>query len=101
VEGVGGLMSPIAQGATGLDLMAALNIPCVLVGGSYLGAISHTLTALKAAPKVAAVVISESAGEAPDFDVTVDTIRQFAGPTPVLPLPRDGTLDFISVLGLA
>jgi dethiobiotin synthetase len=101
VEGVGGLMSPIAQGATGLDLMAALNIPCVLVGGSYLGAISHTLTALKAAPNVAAVVISESAGEAPDFDVTVDTIRQFAGPTPVLPLPRDGTLDFISVLGLA
>jgi dethiobiotin synthetase len=47
VEGVGGLMSPIAEGATGLQLMSALHYPVVLVGGSYLGSISHTLTALR------------------------------------------------------
>jgi dethiobiotin synthetase len=46
VEGVGGVMSPIAEGATGLQLMSALHYPVVLVGGSYLGSISHTLTAL-------------------------------------------------------
>ena len=28
-----------------LDWMAALNIPVVLVTGSYLGSLSHTLTA--------------------------------------------------------
>ena len=47
VEGVGGLMSPIAEDVTGLELMVALGLPVVLVGGSYLGAISHTLTALE------------------------------------------------------
>jgi dethiobiotin synthetase len=79
IEGVGGLMSPLADGATGLDLMIALDAPTILVGGSYLGAVSHLLTAAEVLANrglpLLAVVASESAGpDAPDFDETVEMI---------------------------
>ena len=45
IEGVGGLMSPVTSEATGLDWLEALALPTILVSGSYLGAISHALTA--------------------------------------------------------
>lgn len=95
VEGVGGLMSPVAEDATGLDLMAALGLPAVLVGGAYLGAISHTLTALevlraRALPVVAVVVSQGGGADAPDFGETVEAVRAFAGPTPVVAAPRGG-----------
>jgi len=95
VEGVGGLMSPIADDATGLDLMVALGLPAVLVGGSYLGGISHTLTALETARvrglAVRAVVVSESPGPSlPDFAETLADVRRFAGGVPVVGAPRDG-----------
>lgn len=101
VEGAGGLMSPVAEDATCLDLIAACGLPVVLVGGSYLGAISHTLTALALTPDPLAVVLSESPAPAPDFAATVADVRRFAGATPVIPLPRNGVVDFVTVLGLA
>ncbi len=67
VEGIGGAMTPLAPGATVLDWIAALGCPSVLVAGSYLGTLSHSLTALAAmgargcAPR--AIVVSEFDGE--------------------------------------
>jgi dethiobiotin synthetase len=93
VEGVGGLMSPIADHATCLDLLLALDAPPVLVGGAYLGAISHTLTALEVlksrgrAPL--AVVVSEDASpDAPDFARSVVLLAAHAGATPVIAAGR-------------
>jgi dethiobiotin synthetase len=93
IEGVGGLMSPIADHATCLDLLAGIDAPTLLVGGAYLGAISHTLTALEVmrsrgrAPL--AVVVSEDAGpDAPDFAQSVALVAEHAGPTPVLAARR-------------
>lgn len=93
VEGVGGVMSPIARDATGLDLMIALGLPTVLVGGSYLGSISHTLTAIetlrsRALPILAVVVSQDADPEAPDFRETVASVAAFAGDLPVLAAPR-------------
>lgn len=93
VEGVGGLMSPLAEDATGLDLMTALGLPTILVGGSYLGGISHTLTALEVARaaglEVRAVVISESGDpEAPDLAETAADVRRFGGGAPVIVAAR-------------
>src|SRR5262249_41466189 len=48
IEGAGGVMSPICEDATCIDLIARLAVPVVLVTGTYLGALSHTLTALTA-----------------------------------------------------
>lgn len=95
VEGAGGLMSPIADGATALDLMLALAIPAVMVGGTYLGAISHTLTALETARyrglSTLALFVSEAGeADAPDFAATVGQLRAFAGDTPVIPVRRNG-----------
>ena len=94
VEGVGGLMSPIAADATGLELMTALGLPAILVGGSYLGGISHTLTAIETARAhgvaVKAVVVSQSGeAEAPDLAETVADVRRYAGDAPVVAAPRD------------
>jgi dethiobiotin synthetase len=47
IEGAGGIMTPINNKCTYLDLMERLKIPVILVTGNYLGTISHTLTALK------------------------------------------------------
>jgi dethiobiotin synthetase len=64
VEGVGGAMVPLDRWHTVRDLIAGLNMPALLVAGSYLGAISHILTASEALATrgimIAAIVISES-----------------------------------------
>ncbi|MGH6977173.1 MAG: dethiobiotin synthase, partial [Stellaceae bacterium] len=44
IEGVGGVMSPISERHTVLDWIAALEIPALLVTGTYLGAQTHALT---------------------------------------------------------
>ena len=46
IEGAGGVMTPIDNAHTNLDLIVLLGHPVILVTGTYLGAISHTLTAL-------------------------------------------------------
>ena len=64
IEGVGGVMVPLTERETVLDWMAALGAPCLLVVGSYLGTISHTLTAAGTLAArgldISAIVISES-----------------------------------------
>ena len=64
IEGIGGVMVPLDDRRTVLDWMSLLRIPVVLVAGSYVGTISHTLTALEVLARrnldIAAVVVSES-----------------------------------------
>ena len=83
IEGVGGVMSPIATLATNLDWMCALGCPVLLVGGSYLGSISHTLTAIAALRgaglSLAGVVISQSADAQTPFDETVASVARLSG----------------------
>lgn len=43
VEGAGGVLVPLADGWSVMDLMRELNIPVINVVGSKLGAINHTL----------------------------------------------------------
>jgi dethiobiotin synthetase len=95
VEGAGGVMSPLAEDGTNLDLMQALGLPSVLVGGGYLGTISHTLTALevlraRGIPPLAIVVSASADPEAPDFAETAESIRAFAGGLAVIAAPRGG-----------
>ena len=48
VEGVGGLLVPLCDGLTFLDLMERLPLPVVLVARPGLGTINHTLLSLEA-----------------------------------------------------
>jgi len=67
IEGVGGVMSPIAGIFTNLEWLCALQCPCILVVGTYLGTLSHTLTALQVLGahniSVCAVCVNDSAGD--------------------------------------
>jgi dethiobiotin synthetase len=69
IEGIGGVMVPLDQQHTVLDWMAALGCPALLVTGSYLGTLSHTLTALtalrSAGVPVAAIIVNESTDTIP------------------------------------
>ena len=62
-EGAGGVMVPIEKQKTFTDLFQHINTPVILVVGSYLGTVSHTLSALdnlhKRDIKVINVVINE------------------------------------------
>jgi dethiobiotin synthetase len=92
VEGVGGIMVPLDARRTVLDWMAALSLPVILVVGSYLGTISHTLTALDVLRQrgisVAAIVVSESTRDTVPLDDTVASIAGFSADAPVIGLPR-------------
>lgn len=96
VEGAGGVMSPMTDDATNLDLMAALGLPILLVAGSYLGTASHLLTALEVVRArgllVAAIVVSESL-DAPDLGQTVEMLRAFERTAPIIVAPRDADWD--------
>src|SRR4029079_16641114 len=65
IEGIGGIMVPLDGKHTVLDWVEELRAPTLLVTGSYLGTISHTLTALEVlrhrCGAVAAGVVSEGA----------------------------------------
>jgi dethiobiotin synthetase len=92
IEGAGGVMSPVNADHVMLDWMTALGLPVIVVAGSYLGTISHSLTALdvlaRRSLKVAALVISETAGSPVGLDATRDTIARFAPHVDVVALPR-------------
>lgn len=96
IEGAGGVMSPMTDEATNLDLMAALGLPVLLVAGSYLGTASHLLTALEVVRArglvIAAIVVSESL-DAPGLDQTLALLRAFEQGAPILSAPRAATWD--------
>jgi dethiobiotin synthase len=62
VEGAGGLLVPIVDGAYMIDLADALDLPIILVARSTLGTINHTLLSVEAIGRrglpLAGVVIS-------------------------------------------
>jgi dethiobiotin synthetase len=64
VEGAGGVMSPLTDTHTNVDLAADLRLPVLLLASNYLGAVSHTLTALEVLARrgleVKAIVVTET-----------------------------------------
>jgi dethiobiotin synthetase len=99
VEGVGGVMVPLTDRHTVLDWMQALDWPLILVAGSYLGSISHTLTAFEVIRArgltLHSVVLCESCEQAVDLGATADTLESFLPKTiPVVKIPRiDSMVD--------
>jgi len=92
IEGIGGIMVPLDDRHTVLDWMVELDLPVILAAGSYVGTLSHTLSALDVLDrnglKVAAVVVNETPGSAADLDDTAKTIHRFATGIEVFALPR-------------
>ena len=92
IEGVGGIMVPLDHRHTVLDWMAELHLPLVLVTGTYLGSISHTLTALDVLARrellVKALVVNDTPGSTVTMQNTVGTLSNFVRQIPIVGLRR-------------
>ena len=92
IEGVGGPMVPIDDRHTVMDWMVRLKAEIILVTGSYLGTISHTLTTLKAMEQYhlspIGIIISESKVSPVPLKQTAETITRFAPKIPLITIPR-------------
>lgn len=103
IEGVGGVMVPLTAKHTVLDWIAALGAPALLVVGSYLGTLSHSLTAASAlrarGVPLAGVVVSESLEQPVAAAETAATLARFLGPTPIRVRPRAEPTPLLPLLG--
>ena len=93
IEGAGGIMSPLGRDFTNLDLIAGLDAHVVLVAGTYLGTISHTLTACEALATRGrqpwAIVLSESEDQPVTPGETASSMGRFTQ-APIYLMPRGG-----------
>ena len=91
IEGVGGAAVPLDAKYLVADWIAALKTPAILVAGSYLGTLSHTITtaAFLTARKIpiAAIVLSESPNGPIPLAETAQTLAQHL-PHPIHTIPR-------------
>lgn len=92
IEGVGGALVPLDHTHTVRDWIAALGAPAILVVGSYLGTISHTLSAVEALTSrgiaIAGIVVSASPDSPVTLDETAEVIARFASGQRVILMPR-------------
>lgn len=101
VEGAGGVLVPINNVATMADWMQALDaqtdLKILLVVGSYLGTISHTLTAMESLAArdlgPSAIIISTSEINPVPVEETARVMARFARNVPIVIVPRFITSD--------
>jgi dethiobiotin synthetase len=86
-------MVPLDATHTVLDWMAELEAPALVVCGSYLGTLSHTLTTIAAMQgrglEIAGVVVCESEESPVPILETGETLRRHLGGVPVATVPRN------------
>lgn len=91
IEGVGGSFVPLEGNRLVADWIKDLGLESLLVVGSYLGTISHTIATLEAMHArglpVRGIVISESPGDNPDLAKTGEEIARLTG-LEVATIPR-------------
>ncbi len=75
IEGAGGIFTPITQTHTMRDLVAFLDIPCLIVGHTNLGGINHCLLTLEALQQAGITVCGIMLNE-PNVQHTSTTIQQ-------------------------
>ncbi len=96
IEGIGGAAVPLNEQDLVSDWIAALNIPVILVAGTYLGTLSHTITTgtflTTQGIKIAAIVLNESETSPVPPEETAATLARFAV-CPIHIIPRKGNAE--------
>ena len=94
IEGIGGVMVPLDEEHSVLDWIVALRVPTLLVVGSYLGTLSHALTAVGMLQgngvKLAGIIVNESPDQPVPVEETAAVIARFSGDVPIQILHRVG-----------
>ncbi len=95
VEGAGGIMVPLNDGYTYLDLAVELGLPVLVIALPNLGTINHTLLTLAALRQrkqnIVGVVINDAHGGKAGFaEKTSPAVIEAVGQVPILALMRHG-----------
>lgn len=78
IEAAGGVMTPISFSKTFLDLASELEISVLLITKSYLGAISHTLSAIKALESEKIIIEKIIFNKFAECDLSIfETLKKF------------------------
>ena len=92
IEGVGGTMVPINEKETIFDLIKSLKIPVILVIGSYLGSISHTLNVVQNFTNnniiISSIVISQSENNDVGENLTKSSLKKYIKKIPIYFISR-------------
>ena len=100
VEGVGGAFVPLNERVLVVDWILALQAPVILVCGSYLGTLSHTIATTRALQElgvaIRALVMSESEHSPVPLSETRETLSRFIS-APIKVCPRNGYEELISI----
>ncbi len=81
IEGAGGVMSPLTDARTNIDLASDLGLPVMLLARNYLGAVSHTLTALEVLAarglETRVIVVTEPSPEADAASALIEELTRW------------------------
>ena len=86
VEGAGGLLTPLGEGFTILDIAHKLNANLVIVAPNKLGVINQALLALRAAGTAQLVLMRQKKND-PSAEYNCSILRELAAPAPVYDFP--------------
>lgn len=102
IEGAGGAMSPLTSTLLNADIIARLHIPALVVAGTYLGAIGHSLATVecllsRGVAIKGLVVNAPHPGSDPSLSDTLASLRRFSPvDCPILPLPHAAGNDTLA-----
>jgi len=109
IEGAGGVLSPLTDTHLNADLAADLGLPVVLVTANYLGAVSHTLSAIEACEKrgvaIAAIALTQPSLAFETPSSLAEELRRWTSCPqalfPFAPLPQNAGDDAAGEAGAA
>jgi len=87
IEGAGGLLTPLGEGFTILDLVHELEANLIVVAPNKLGVINQTLLALRAAHGRSQVVLMRQQKQDSSAKDNCAILRELAAPAPVYDFP--------------
>lgn len=91
IEGIGGLLVPLAEGFTVRDLIARLQCEVIVVSPNRLGTINHTLLTVEALKTIEnkglKVVLMSHENQDASAGSNRRVLAELLAPTPVLPVP--------------
>jgi dethiobiotin synthetase len=102
IEGLGGVMAPFTEDRTMLDWIVDARLPAILVTGSYLGTLSHSLTALQVLADrgvtVRLIVMCETPGSPVPLGENAIALARRWRAAPVRALPRNPSPQAVAVI---
>ncbi|MBL6934531.1 MAG: dethiobiotin synthase [Alphaproteobacteria bacterium] len=108
VEGAGGVLAPLGEGLVMADLMRHLGLPVVLVAGTALGTINHSLLSLEALRarglEIAGVVFCgplDAANRGPGGSANREAVERFGEVAVIGEIPHLDPLDADAMAQLA